>query len=210
VSVIVDNPGALAALERLHAEIDRAADALADRHGDRLNCALGCSGCCVDGISVFQIEAERIRRRADALLANGQPREAGACAFLDDSGGCRIYEFRPYVCRTQGLPLRWTERRGDAVVELRDICPLNEEGAPVETLEPNACWEVGPFEARLAEIDRRWSGGAPRIQLRSLFHRAQDGPTDRSGPERAAGQEPDRAEVPGSDGRTDRAGERYG
>jgi hypothetical protein len=210
VHVIVDDEGALTALERLHAEVDRAADALAARHGDRLNCEPGCSGCCVDGISVFGIEAERIRRHADELLANGHPRAEGACAFLDDSGACRIYELRPYVCRTQGLPLRWTEPRGDAVVELRDICPLNEEGPPLEALEPDACWEIGPFEARLAELDRRWSGGAPRIALRSLFRHERDGPDDLTAPDRGAGRKGDRAEVSGSGGGIDRIGGRDG
>ena len=113
------------ALRNLHEEVDRAAGALAERHRARLRCGRGCHACCVDGITVFEVEADRIRAAHGELLASGQPRPRGACAFLGDAGECRIYPDRPYVCRTQGLPLRWVD---DEAVERRDICPLNEAG----------------------------------------------------------------------------------
>ena len=141
------------------------------RHGDRLKCRRGCSDCCVDEISVFEIEADRIRTNNGALLREEAPHPAGACAFLDPDGACRIYEDRPYTCRTQGLPLRWLEdAAGGEVVELRDICPLNEEGAPLEELDESDCWTIGPFEGELAEAQKRTSGGLERVRLRELFH----------------------------------------
>ena len=48
----------------------------------------------------------RVRRRKATGIEEGAGPE-GACAFLDGEGGCRVYPDRPYVCRTQGLPLRW-------------------------------------------------------------------------------------------------------
>lgn len=72
------------------------------------------------------------------------------------------------MCRTQGLPLRWLDE--DARCERRDICPLNDPGPPIEMLPADACWELGPIERRLAELEARRSGGAPRrIRLRDLF-----------------------------------------
>ncbi len=95
--------------------------------------------------------------------------------MLDADGACRIYEVRPYVCRTQGLPLRWVE----AAVERRDICPLNEPGEPIEELPEDACWELGPIEERLAatELEEGRAAGdsgapeatRPRVRLRDLF-----------------------------------------
>ena len=166
-------------VEKLHAEVDRLAGELAAAHGARLNCRLGCSACCVDGVTVFEVEAERIRRGHAGLLAEGSPHAPGACAFLDAEGACRVYDERPYVCRTQGLPLRWLEEVGDeddgdglAVVELRDICPLNEEGEPVEELAAEDCWTLGPFEERLARLQAARDGGLlRRVPLRSLFER---------------------------------------
>jgi hypothetical protein len=165
---------ALDTVIRLHAEVDRQTDRLRAVHAARLQCRKGCSGCCTDDLTVFEIEAQRIRRHHTELLSRDTPHPPGGCAFLDEAGGCRIYADRPYVCRTQGLPLRWIALGPDGEpAELRDICPLNEAGPPVETLSPDACWEIGPFEAWLAELQAGIDGGAlRRIPLRSLFRRS--------------------------------------
>ena len=161
----------LDAVTRLHAEVDRETDRLRVVHAARLQCRKGCSGCCTDGLTVFEIEAERIRRNHAELLSRDTPHPPGGCAFLDEAGGCRIYADRPYVCRTQGLPLRWIGSGPDGEpAELRDICPLNEAGPSLETLPPNACWEIGPVESRLAELQAELDGGElRRVSLRSLF-----------------------------------------
>ena len=158
---------AFAALLRLHAEVDARAGALATEHAARLQCRRGCSACCVDGITVFAIEAERIRSHNKELLAQGAPHPPGACAFLDVEGACRIYADRPYVCRTQGLPLRWIDEERGA--ELRDICPLNEAGEPIAALPENSCWTLGPAEARLADLQRASGQDGERVMLRELF-----------------------------------------
>ncbi len=122
------------------------------------------------------MEAERIRREFPRVLAAGSPAPPGRCPFLDGGGSCRVYPARPYVCRTQGLPLRWIEEDEDLqLVEMRDICPLNDPPAdpgdpPLEALPPGDCWEIGPFEARLRELEDRFTGGRPRrVSLRELF-----------------------------------------
>ena len=99
----------LVELRGLHQEVDVRFQDLARRHGARLHCGLGCTDCCIDGLSVFMVEAEAIREHHGELLEDGEPHPEGACAFLDVEGACRIYEHRPYVCRTQGVPLRWIE-----------------------------------------------------------------------------------------------------
>jgi Fe-S-cluster containining protein len=165
----VERAEALAALTRLHAEIDGHAAALAAQHGARLHCRRGCSACCVDGISVFAVEAERIRAHHAELLTSGEPHAAGACAFLAADGACRVYADRPYVCRTQGLPLRWIDE--ERAAELRDICPLNEAGEALETLPEGACWTLGATEARLAELQCAFGQPGERVALRALFER---------------------------------------
>ena len=164
----------LDALRALHDEIDREAGALAERHAERLRCGRGCSGCCLDGLTVRAVEAERIRAAHPALLREGEPGPAGGCAFLDEAGACRVYAERPSVCRSQGLPLRVLFENDEGEIdEHRDICPLNEEGGPpLAELDDDACWLVGPFELRLETIDAAFSGeDAARVALRSLFER---------------------------------------
>lgn len=166
---------AQAALRALHDEVDAQAAALASRHAERLRCGRGCSGCCIDGLTVFEVEAERIRRAHPELLEQGDPHPAGACAFLDAEGACRVYADRPYVCRTQGLPLRWfAEDDSGEICENRDICPLNAEGPALDELPEEACWLIGPVELELAELQAEIRDPhEDRIALRALFDRAR-------------------------------------
>jgi hypothetical protein len=125
-------------------------------------CGRGCSGCCVDGLTVFEVEAEKIRAGAAVLLATAEPHPPGRCAFLGAAGESRVYELRPYVCRTQGLPLRWIDELAET--EYRDICSLNDAVA-LESLDPDECWTLGATEERLARLQP----DAKRVALRDLF-----------------------------------------
>jgi Fe-S-cluster containining protein len=163
-------------IDRVHAGVEAGTRRLHVLHGDRLHCREGCSACCVDELTVFDVEAEPIRRRHADLLARGVPHEEGACAFLDARGSCRIYDERPQVCRTQGLPLRWIEERDGEVVELRDICPLNDAGEPIVELTEDACWTLGAVEERLARLELARGETKARVRLRDLFAARSQGP----------------------------------
>ncbi len=57
------------------------------------------------------------------------------CPSLDDFGACMLYEHRPLVCRTFGLPLR----NGDRY--LGDVCELNFTAASQSEKEA-AAWDL--------------------------------------------------------------------
>jgi Fe-S-cluster containining protein len=57
------------------------------------------------------------------------------CPNLNDTGECMIYESRPLVCRTFGLPLREDERY------IGDVCELNFNDAPAEQ-KMAAAWDL--------------------------------------------------------------------
>ena len=162
-------------LREFHRTVSEAADKLHDHHGDRLKCKRGCHDCCMDGLTVFPVEAQLIREEHGDLLRDAEPHPEERCALLDAEGACRVYENRPYVCRTQGLPLRWIEIRDDVGYEMRDICPLNDdEDVPgvtrLEELEPEECWTLGEhWEARLRQIQEAYDGTLEREYLRGLF-----------------------------------------
>ena len=158
-------------LRILYREVDERAAELVKIHLSRLNCGKGCCECCLDDLTVFRIEAENICREYTDLLQDDLPHTTGMCAFLDVEGSCRIYPDRPYVCRTQGLPIRWFEELPDSqYVEYRDICPLNEKGPAPETMNEDECWSVGPYESRLARLQTELdSGRLTRVRLRDLF-----------------------------------------
>lgn len=149
--------------------VDELVQPLAVAMGEASRCRRGCAGCCVDGLTVFEVEAERVVAEFPEVLA-GAPGPVGACAMLDAEGACRIYAARPYVCRTQGLPLRWAERRRGRAVELRDVCALNEPGLDLAGLPAERCWTLGPVEARLRALQEARDGGqGRRVALRDLF-----------------------------------------
>ncbi len=168
------------ALEELHRRVDeeavRCAETLATDWGHPSRCGLGCARCCQDELTVFEVEAELIQHHHAELLRRGHPHSPGACAFLDDEGGCRVYAQRPYVCRTQGLPLRWLEPDGEGGgFEYRDICARNEsaEGVDLVELPPEVFWTIGSWESRLRMMQELRDGGeGRRVPLRSLFARS--------------------------------------
>ena len=167
----MDRLTALQTLARLYDLVDHQVEALTILHQDRLQCRQRCSLCCQDDLTVFEVEAANIRHHHADILAHAQPRAKGACAFLDEQEACRIYPNRPYVCRTQGMPLRWIDERPDgSPVEMRDICPLNEIGPPIEVLDIEHCWTIGPVEEALADLQTQIDGGQlRRVAMRGLF-----------------------------------------
>ncbi len=160
----------LSELKRFYTKVDEKVEVLKKRHTGRLRCGKGCSACCIDEITVFEIEAENIKLHHAELLENEKPHDVGKCAFLDENGACRIYENRPYVCRTQGLPLRWLDEEN--WIEYRDICYLNETDEPIENLAVEECWTIGVFESWLASLQVEFGNGQMnRVSLRGLFRK---------------------------------------
>lgn len=156
----------LSSLPILYETIDTRMAELEALHRDRLQCAKGCAQCCVDGLTVHEIEAAFIEQSVGDALKGAEPGPEGACAFLSVDNSCRIYAVRPYVCRTQGPPIRWLEGK----IERRDICPLNETSEPVTDLPADACWTIGPVEERLALL-QAFRPSDDRVALRALFSR---------------------------------------
>ena len=166
-------------LRVLHSTIDDRVKVLEVEHQDFMQCKRGCSDCCQDDLTVFSIEAQRIE---DFLSQSANHRDLqihpeGSCAFLHPSHkACQVYEVRPYVCRTQGLPLRFIEETDDGLAEFRDICPLNDDPKhPIEELSSESCWEIGPTEGQLWQLAKAGTDSDPikeRVALRVIAERS--------------------------------------
>ena len=156
----------LAFYQRIDNASDGVLKALATR-GLSLKCAKGCCSCCLDDLAVTRAEAQVIIEHCQDVLKT-PPRKVGACAFLDDEGACRIYSFRPYICRTHGLPLRWIDEdeNGDDIEE-RDVCELN--ALDLVELDPSQCFTLGVPELQLAKMNELTFGDNERVLLRGLF-----------------------------------------
>lgn len=141
---------------------------LAARYAAHLTCRAGCSSCCHHHLSVFNVEAAnlhkavaalaeetraRVARQARVVKARQAAGEAVACPLLVDDR-CSIYEARPLICRTQGLPLLIEAEDGAPEV---DFCPLNfvTSGA-VDDLDEDNLVPLNAINLRLAVINLQY------------------------------------------------------
>jgi hypothetical protein len=150
----------------LHREVDALGLELTERLPQPLVCRPGCSACCPADLTVLELEAEWIRRAVGDGLRGRAPARSG-CAFLDEAGRCRVYPYRPYVCRTQGLPLRWFEEdEYGEIQESRDLCEKSAGAFELGELPEAELWLLGPFETRLVELAEAW--GKTELRRRDL------------------------------------------
>lgn len=155
--------------ERVHARLPGA---------DGVTCHAGCDDCCRRRFSVTAIEAEVIAEalaalpaaRRDALAARARasdlspdeaaPQPPGVCPALDPDGRCAIYDARPLICRTHGLPIRFAEAGAPARGALPmlaeptiDACPRNFGGRDLAGLPADCVLDQATLSTILAALD---------------------------------------------------------
>lgn len=149
------------------------------RHGADMQCAAGCSACCLGRLSVTGVEAEEIRSAVASLSAEARRRVAARaavegkarCAALEEDGRCAIYSARPLVCRSHGLPIRMTTERGLPVVS---SCHLNFTAAGPEAADQDCILDQATLSLTLGAIARAHAGEtggdpAERVSLADLL-----------------------------------------
>lgn len=94
----------------------------------------------------------RVEEQARKVLERDRQGQSVACPLLVDDR-CSIYEARPLICRTQGLPLLVEAEDGEQEV---DFCPLNfTEAGAVEDLDEDHLIPLDAMNMRLALINLR-------------------------------------------------------
>jgi len=118
---------------------DEKSKEITTRYQEKIRCGKGCHSCCLHGLTVNGLERENIRQYliarptlTDKVEANVKlnPHNGQRCSFLDSEGACLIYEARPIVCRSHGVPLKTSFKADDAAhisstPALLSVCPLN-------------------------------------------------------------------------------------
>jgi len=98
---------------------------------------------------------------------------SNACVFLDQEGACKIYPYRPLICRTHGLPLlypilEYDEGGKEQVPEEPQwqlfYCDLNFQGVTDEDMEkvftPETVLNMEEWNQRLVLINEGFRGSA--------------------------------------------------
>jgi Fe-S-cluster containining protein len=130
----------LAEYRAVVAKVDAKADEIFARRDDDVACRKGCADCCAPGLSVLPVEAFAIETKLEERAAAGDAAlpsvDDKRCVFLDSGGACSIYEDRPLLCRTHGLPIRMPGGGGRGQLPVLDddtwACALNFTQAPPE------------------------------------------------------------------------------
>jgi len=143
----------------LRAKVLEKAKEIEQRNQTAIMCRKGCSGCCRAGLSVSPLEFDFIldylKEKPDvlkeALETEGDFRKAsGSCGFLTESGSCSIYEVRPIICMSHGVPVQ--VRMDEQVI--KSVCPLNfKEG--LEHLESSNFMNLDLINSILSLINAR-------------------------------------------------------
>lgn len=100
--------------ERLRRTIDKRSGELETVHENHMNCKAGCDLCCID-YSIFPIEfyyiVEQLKNESIPPTINSEAKTED-CIFLTNHK-CNIYDQRPIICRTHGLPLLFMSEDGN-------------------------------------------------------------------------------------------------
>src|SRR5665647_1690873 len=113
---------------QLTARVDALCNTIKAALGEQITCSAGCSSCCTS-ITVFPVEASALRvalktlpdRQAEEIIRHVSEHAEGERCPLLLHHRCLLYEARPIICRTHGLPIIYTtdgQRNSDC-------CPLN-------------------------------------------------------------------------------------
>ena len=139
------------------------------RHGDDMQCGSGCSDCCHVRLTVTLAEARAIRAYVATLTPDQRSGLVGGpvdrCAALDQDGRCRIYEARPFVCRTHGAPIRLT-RQSLPVIASIESCFRNFGSTEPD---PDCVLDQTTLSALTLAVDRAEGGDGTRVDLAELL-----------------------------------------
>lgn len=139
---------ALHNLRQLRAKVDHHSDAVLSALPEHFACKLGCTGCCQTERTVSDVEwgalEQAVAELAPETLAALQTQETDACPLLLD-GGCAVYDERPLICRSHGLPI--------VMDGARDVCPLNFEGQDLDALPDAQVLSVDTLTAILVAVN---------------------------------------------------------
>ncbi len=138
---------------------------LSDLHKEQMKCGKGCDLCCLD-FSVFPVEyyyiKEQMNHSVSNLLCkeNGEPGNSKWCALLNNHA-CSIYPYRPYICRTHGLPLVYINETSDEA-EL-SFCELNFTEVDDDYFDMENVWEQDGLNRDLFMINQRFLMQNPHL-----------------------------------------------
>lgn len=138
----------------LLSEIDKHTATLEEVHHKHMKCKNGCSMCCID-FSVFPVEFYFILnelKNENIKLDKREDLSNEVCAFLRNHS-CIIYQQRPIMCRTHGLPLLYANDEGEYELS---ACELNFTDFDFEDFTPENTLPQDKYNSKLFLLNREF------------------------------------------------------
>lgn len=113
---------------QLTAIVDALCNSITSALREQITCSAGCSSCCTS-ITVFPVEASALRialkglpdQQAEEIIRHVSEHAEGERCPLLLHHRCLLYDARPIICRTHGLPIIYTTDGQRS----SDCCPHN-------------------------------------------------------------------------------------
>ncbi len=149
----MNGPDLFADYKKLLAKVDAFASRLTELHRPQITCCRGCADCCRQDLHLLPVELYYLREGLPGTRL--QAAAPTLCPLLRD-GGCRLYERRPIICRTHGLPLLVTENGRT----FRDCCPRNFSGRPLADLPADGLLHLEKLNLILVAVNMAFAAAA--------------------------------------------------
>lgn len=144
----------------LRDELDTEIRRIESLHSHHITCSKMCSHCCMN-FGVLSIEAYAIAKEIDdTKFSYKENVKRENCVFLQDSL-CMMYASRPFICRTQGLPL---------IYEINDayelsVCERNFINCNDTYFAENNCLFMDLYNSKLYLLHTQFVEQNPELQL---------------------------------------------
>ena len=133
---------------QLRGDIDQLSEKLSGLHKNHMQCKKGCDLCCMN-YSLLPIEYFAIKDQLKDQPIKSRGCEDDECVFLINHE-CHIYENRPIICRTHGLPLLFMN---DEQWEL-SACELNFTEFDDEDFDTENTFPQDKFNSKLFVLNQ--------------------------------------------------------
>ena len=138
---------------QLRTILDKKIDALFQTHQKNVACNKGCDLCCMD-YKIFPIEFFAIKKELDKALIeqNNSSKNPDACIFLKKHE-CTIYLYRPFICRTHGLPLVFVNEEDEWQLS---TCELNFKDFDFGKFTLDNTFEQDKLNSQLYQLNKKF------------------------------------------------------
>jgi Fe-S-cluster containining protein len=138
----------------LRKEVDDLSEKLIKQHSKHMHCKAGCDLCCMD-YSIFPVEFYFILNQLKQnkfrpkIKVNHHKED---CTFLINHR-CNIYNERPVICRTHGLPLLYMNDKGEWELS---ACELNFNEFDMEEFNSENTYPQDIFNSKLFMLNKEF------------------------------------------------------